>query len=210
MFVTMLMGTKKGNCHSLPMLYKIILEEMGESAWLAVAPNHFYIKTYNKYAGWHNIELTGGSFPTDAWIITSGYVHLDAIRSGIYMDTLSQRQSVAVCLVDLAMGHERKHGVKDTAFILKCCRTALKYYPNYINAMLLEAETLYAAYRETSTVREQKNISLQKLTALYAHIHTLGYRKKPKEMYQNWLLSMNAENRNGWYQRIVYDNNTKP
>ncbi|SFF54223.1 hypothetical protein [Thermoflexibacter ruber] len=44
MFVTKLLATRKGNCHSLPYLYKILCEELGVSANLALAPNHIYIK----------------------------------------------------------------------------------------------------------------------------------------------------------------------
>jgi len=43
MFVTKLLATNKGNCHSLPYLYKILAEELGETAHLALAPNHIYI-----------------------------------------------------------------------------------------------------------------------------------------------------------------------
>jgi hypothetical protein len=94
MFVSTLMETKKGNCHSLPFLYKMIMDELGQEAYLSLSPNHIYIKAQNKRAGWYNIELTCGDFPTDAWLMASGYIHTDAIRNGIYMDTLSLKQSV--------------------------------------------------------------------------------------------------------------------
>lgn len=51
MFVTKLLATQKGNCHSMPYLYKILCEEMGVPCWLALAPNHIYIK--------HRSEKTG-------------------------------------------------------------------------------------------------------------------------------------------------------
>jgi hypothetical protein len=44
MFVTKLLATHSGNCHSLPFLYKILCEELGAKAYLAMAPNHIYIK----------------------------------------------------------------------------------------------------------------------------------------------------------------------
>ena len=44
MFVSKLLYTRKGNCHSLPYLYKILAEEIGVDAHLALAPNHIYIK----------------------------------------------------------------------------------------------------------------------------------------------------------------------
>lgn len=107
MFVTKLLSTHKGNCHSLPYLYKIITEELGEEAHLAFAPNHIYIKQRCKSMGWYNTELTSGMFPVDAWLMASGYIHLKSIQNGVYMYALNDKQSIAVCLVDLAQGYQR-------------------------------------------------------------------------------------------------------
>jgi hypothetical protein len=38
-------------------------EELGQDAYLLLAPNHIYIKTQNKRVGWYNIELTCSDFP---------------------------------------------------------------------------------------------------------------------------------------------------
>ena len=80
MFVSTLMQTQKGNCHSLPYLYKIIMDELGQDCYLSLAPNHIYIKANNKRAGWYNIELTCGDFPTDAWLMASGFIHPNHIH----------------------------------------------------------------------------------------------------------------------------------
>jgi hypothetical protein len=142
MFVTKLLETHKGNCHSLPFLYKIICEDLGVNAYLAQAPNHFYIKNRSKKDGWYNTELTSGFFPIDAWLFASGYITLEAVRNGIYMDTLSLQQSISVCVVDLAKGYENKFKCKGDTFVIKCCNKALEYYPNNITALLLKAETM--------------------------------------------------------------------
>ncbi len=188
MFVTTLMATRKGNCHSLPLLYKLIAEEMGEKAWLALAPNHLYIKLHNEANGWYNTELTSGIFPTDAWIKSSGYIHLNAIKNGIYMDTLSQKETIALCMVDLALGYQRKYPDSyDSGFVLKCCDKALEYFPHYMNGLLLKAEMMYRIY-ESGQEKDPKE--LEGIEKLYAHVHQLGYRKMPKEMYLHWLESM--------------------
>lgn len=187
MFVTTLVTTRKGNCHSLPLLYKLIAEEMGEKAWLALAPNHLYIKLHNEANGWYNTELTSGQFPTDTWIKSSGYIHLDAIKNGIYMDTLSQQQSIALCMVDLAQGYQHKYPKDyDPEFVLKCCNTALEYFPNYINGLLLKAETKLTIYQRK---KDKDSKELEEIEKLYAHIHNLGYRKMPEKMYLDWLMS---------------------
>lgn len=191
MFVSTLMETNKGNCHSLPYLYKIIMDELGYKCHLALAPNHIYIKTNNKKVGWYNIELTCSDFPADAWYAASGYIHTDAIRNGIYMRALSDKEAVTMTLIDLAQGYQAKFGIGDGRFILQCCNAALKHFPNYINAMLLKAEMLTQIYRESS----DKEL-LSQMTELYTTIHKLGYRKMPRQMYTNWINSLISDDCN--------------
>lgn len=185
MFVTTLILTKSGNCHSLPYLYKMIMDRLGYESHLALAPNHIYIKVQNKKVGWYNIELTCGDFPTDAWLMASGYVHIDAIRNGIYMKALSDKESVAMTLIDLAQGFQSKYGIHDGNFILMCCNTALKHYPNYINALLLKAEVLTELYKQSNDAS-----LLEQMNVIYNHIHETGYRKMPDEMYKRWYESL--------------------
>ncbi|MFT4070386.1 MAG: hypothetical protein QM654_00515 [Dysgonamonadaceae bacterium] len=201
MFVSKLMETNIGNCHSLPYLYKIIMDELGYKSHLALAPNHIYIKANNKKVGWYNIELTCADFPTDAWYAASGYIHTDAIRNGIYMRALSDREAIAMTLVDLAQGYQAKFGMQDGSFIIKCCDTALEHFPNYINAMLLKAEILTELYRKSN----DKELFSQ-MTELYTTIHKLGYRKMPQQMYTNWVNSLKAENRHNGIKAIMNPN----
>jgi hypothetical protein len=198
MFVSKMLETHKGNCHSMPFLYKIIMNELGYESHLALAPNHIYIKANNKKVGWYNIELTCADFPTDAWYAASGYIHTDAIRNGIYMRALSDKESVAMTFVDLAQGYQAKFGIEDGSFIVKCCDMALEYFPKYINAMLLKAEILTELYRESNNEE-----LFGQMTELYTNIHKLGYRKMPQQMYANWLNSLNSEESNQQIKAIL-------
>lgn len=205
MFVTKLLRTHKGNCHSLPFLYKILCEQMGVKPYLAMAPNHTYIKIWCKKLGWYNTELTSGYFPIDAWIMASGYVHLSAVQNRIYMDTLSDKQSIAAVLVDLAKGYERRTGNSgDLNFILRCCDLALAYYPNYINGLLLKAETMKkifeskmrqsgAQYPSDTFLDPHAKALFNALQNEYLKIHNLGYRKMPKQMYLDWLADLKLQ-----------------
>jgi hypothetical protein len=205
MFVSKLLETKKGNCHSLPFLYKILADEIGAKAQIAVAPNHFYIKHYNKANGWYNTELTSGIFPVDAWLMASGYIHLDAVVNKLYMEALNEKQMLVLCMVDLAKGYERKlETAAKSEFTIKCCETALKYYPNYVNALILEAETrkkMFDGFMKKHNALHPTDIlhlpearyTFEKMTTLYGHIHQLGYRRMPEEMYLEWLLSLKEE-----------------
>lgn len=202
-FVSTLMQTNKGNCHSLPFLYKMIMDELEQECNLALAPNHIYIKAQNKAVGWYNIELTCSDFPTDAWLMASGYIHIDAIRNGLYMNPLNDKQSVALCLVDLAQGYQAKFGLQDGSFILQCCDTALEHFPDYVNALLLKAETITELYKQSEKDSEENKQLLAQMNELFSHIHTLGYRKMPKEMYSNWLNSLNKQETNQKMRTIV-------
>lgn len=193
MFVSKLLLTHKGNCHSLPYLHKIITEELGEESFLAYAPNHIYIKQHCKAYGWYNVELSSGMFPIDAWLMASGYIHLTAIQNGIYMSKLNQKESIASCMLDLAQGYQRKYGIENGEFILTACETVLKYYPNFINALLYQAETKMTLLKyDTNISKDETQKELLKIQDIYTKIHDLGYRKMPDEMYLDWLVSLKS------------------
>lgn len=213
MFVNKLLATQTGNCHSLPYLYKILAEELGAKAYLSLAPHHVYIKNWSKKNGWYNTELTSGYFPIDAWIMASGYIHLSAIQNGIYMDTLSNQQSVALCLLDLAKGYERKYD--DTQFVQQCTELALQYYPHCANALLLKAEMLKKQFegmmktyraeypKELFDIPEAKAL-FDEMNGTYLKVHQLGYRTMPKEMYLAWLTELEQEKEKYINQKIKY------
>lgn len=194
MFITKLIMTNRGNCHSLPYLYKILADELGVTCWLGFAPNHIYIKNRCKKLGWYNTELTSGEFPTDAWILTSGYIPIDAVRSGIYMDTLSNQQAIAQCVLDLAKEYEFQTKNYFDGFIIKCCDLTLKYHPQNVQAILLKAETIKRIFQahgaSKSSVGRETYAEMEKL---YVQLFELGYREMPDKMYMQWLRSVTKE-----------------
>jgi len=56
--VSHLLKAKKGNCRSLPYLYKILANELNAEAFLAVVPMHIYIKHRGEEGSWWNLEST--------------------------------------------------------------------------------------------------------------------------------------------------------
>ena len=127
MFVTKLMQTNTGQCHSMPLLYLILAEELQIEAYLAFSPEHSYIKLQDNTGSWVNLELTNGYYTTDLWLLSSGLVKSEAISSGIYMTPLSKEETIAQCLVDLAQGYIKKYG--GDRFVLQCVERALEYDP---------------------------------------------------------------------------------
>jgi hypothetical protein len=204
MFVKSLLDNNKGNCHSLPALYKILADELGVEAWLALTPSHTYIKQWNDKTGWYNTELTSGDFPLDGDIKLNNYIKHEAIVDGIYMDTLSDKENIAYTIHDLAQGFIRKYGYEDTKKPISWLETALQYYPDFPNALLLKAELKKKEFEKSmdtngisdfnkighNSILREKFAELEKE---YLNIHKVGYRRMPKEMYLNWLNRVNKD-----------------
>lgn len=212
MFVCKLLDNHTGNCHSMPYLYKILANELNATAYIALAPSHSYIKNRSRAHGWFNTELTSGEFPTDAWITASGYISMEAIRNSIFMDTLSQQQSIGLCVYDLAKGYERQKGYTDN-FILKCCDLVLKYHPTNVNAMLLKAETLKKQFELTMKSKRatypaqifydiKAKGQYEAMQNLYVKVLELGYREMPQRMYLEWLTSVEDQKNKYRNQKI--------
>lgn len=205
-FVTKLLATKTGNCHSLPYLYKILCDELGAEAHLALAPNHLYIKHHSKKTGWYNTELTSATFPIDAWLMVSGYISLEAVQNALYMDTIGTHRAVALCVVDLGQGYTKKFPENDGSFVLQCCELALQHFPNCVNALLLQGETLLSQYKKLVQTKGKDDPSTKakfaQMNQVYKQIHSLGYRQMPKNMYANWLLDL-KENKDKYVNKKV-------
>lgn len=193
-FVTKLMKTHQGNCHSLPMFYKILAEELKIEAFLALAPQHMYIKHIDEEGKWVNLELTNGHPSSDAWIISSCGISREAIKSGIYMEPLTLKESVAFCLLDLAYAHHSKYG--NDQFFLKCTSTALKFFPTSINALMMQHDYYYnlweQEYKANGLTALAKDLE-QKIMALEKRAEQLGYQEAPNELVQQWEIEMEKE-----------------
>ena len=191
-FVSTLLNKKTGNCRSLPYLYKILTEEWGTKSYLALAPMHIYIKQRNKHVGWYNVELTSGHYPKDAYLISTGYISQDNIRSGFYMDTLSLRESVALCLMDLCQAYHNRVGSNvDYSFEMACADKSLEIKPNLIDGLLKKqaiCKLLWKKYeRENNTELAMTN-KKQYIDA-NATLIKLDYRDIPQETFDKWYLA---------------------
>jgi hypothetical protein len=196
MFVTKLLDTKTGNCHSLPFLFKILSEEMKGESYLALGPNHVYIKHKYDRGLWTNVELTNKSFPRDAWLISSMSITTEAIKKETYMEPLSLKESIALCLYDLALGYKFQFGHDD--FTLKCCDTVIEYFPKCIFAYMVKSDALdktrLALLKQNNNQRTTEVFELEKtLTSLYDHIDGMGYKEMPKEEYEKWVRMIDEE-----------------
>jgi hypothetical protein len=196
MFVTKLMNTKTGNCHSLPFLFKILSDEMKGESYLTLGPNHVYIKHKDDKGLWTNVELTNKSFPRDSWLISSMSITTEAIKKETYMEPLSIKESIAFCLYDLALEYKFQFGHDD--FTLKCCDTVVEYFPKCIYAYMGRSDAIdkarLALLKQSNNQRTPEILKFEKtLTSIYNHIDGMGYKEMPKEDYEKWARMIDEE-----------------
>lgn len=203
MFVTKLLKTGKGQCHSLPLLYLILAEEIKTKAWLALAPEHSYVKfADNTGRNILNFETTNGNAVSNDWLMESGYINSLAIKNNTYLDTLGKNGLYATLLSDLVMGYTNKFGYDE--FVETMVDTILKIHPKSIQGLIFRADLL--ALLTKYELKKAGNPPIEKIqqnpeankyyTALMQHydfIDGLGYQQMPKDKYAAWLLSLNDE-----------------
>ncbi|GCC49826.1 hypothetical protein SanaruYs_00400 [Chryseotalea sanaruensis] len=205
MFVSKLIKTGKGQCHSLPLLFLILCQEINAKAYLSFSPEHCYIKFKDDKGNLNNIELTNQMFTTDQFVLQSGYITSAAIKSRIYMDTLGLDRIINFTLNDLTNSYVKKYGYDD--FVLKCSKRVLAYdsksihaymhIANYYNVLGHKVETQYNRLnipRVYYFSEDQKFREIIKNAIDYGKtIDNLGFAQMPPEMYQKWLGSLKSE-----------------
>lgn len=88
--------TRKGNCVSMPILFLIVADRMGLNVHLATAPLHLFVRYADPQGVDHNLETTsGGHEARTEWIRQQIPMSDKAVARGIYMRTLSRRESIA-------------------------------------------------------------------------------------------------------------------
>src|SRR5690606_29564361 len=207
MFVTKLLQTGTGQCHSMPLLYLILAEAINAEAYLALSPNHSYIRFPADNGKWYNIELTNGMFSTDSYILQSGYIKSEALQNNIYMQNLNNKELLGQQLTDLAQGYIHKFGYDE--FVGKTIDKALELYPNSITANMIKASLdrvrfEYVAQQIGINPYDKEQLQqiryfpevvelLNTANAQFAKVGNLGYEPMPDDAYQKWLQAMNTE-----------------
>ena len=204
MFVTKLLRTAKGQCHSMPLLYLTLAEEIGAESFLSLCPNHSYIKFQDEKGKWYNIELTSGMFTVTSFVLNSGYIKSEAMQNKIYMQNLSKKELLSQLYTDLAMGYIHKFGYDE--FVEKTIKKALDLYPKNVNANMVNANynTEHLKYvvrvlgidprnqesREKILNYPEAVEILSEMHKQYKVIDDLGFQQMPADAYEKWLGSL--------------------
>lgn len=202
MFVSKLLTTGKGQCHSMPLFYLCIAEQLGAKAYLSLAPEHSFIRFSDENGNLYNFETTNGKIVSDKWVLQSGYINTASLQNKIYLDTLSQKQLLSLCILDLAMGYQFDNGYD--GFTETALKKALKLYPtgiqhhimlsNFWAIKMFSAIKYYKITNPETLPRYPIAHTLQKrMLREYEIIDRLGYQQMPKDAYQAWLQSVDEE-----------------
>ncbi len=186
---------QKGNCFALTALFKILSDRLKSDARICTAPQHIYIQHKDKKGDYYNVELATAGHPGDGIIQTLTHTTTDAIKSGIALRSFDAKQSIGLCLVNLAKSYEHKFGSKDDDFLLKCAELVLKHDPLNLNALLLKQQILDVRVSSFATENNISDINKLKANAeisqtvyeLENHLtllYRLGYRQMPYDMQE--------------------------
>jgi regulator of sirC expression with transglutaminase-like and TPR domain len=111
--------TRKGNCVSMPVLFLIVADKIGLKVRLAAAPLHLFVRYTDPAGVDHNLEATSGGHEAPADTYRRNMPMSDrAIRSGLYMRTLSKRETIAqmaASVLDFLMAERRYQDAADVA-----------------------------------------------------------------------------------------------
>lgn len=203
-FIIPLLRTHKGQCRSLPWLYKILADEIGAEASIVHAPRHSFIRYRDRDnfypEDWVNLELTSQQIQPEFWIKEYSEIKEEAIKAKTYLYPMTQRETVANQLADLGFGYFRKYGVYDE-FSLLCSETSLKYYPYNPTAIIINGKSLEAlllnhlekngGYADGYTDKVDRQ-----LKALQKQLEATYWTPETPELRKRWRESIEQERQN--------------
>jgi len=205
MFVSKLLQTGSGQCHSLPLFYLCLAEQFHAKAYLSLAPNHSFIQYFDKTGKRYNFEATNGNLVTQTWLMQSTYVNATALKNKTYLDTLSSRRLYAQCLSDLLLCYLMKTKHYDN-FSEQITKRIFEIDSLNMTALMEQANRVYTIYiKECNAAGNpppDRYSSYPKLSAAYQtlqdcerKVEQTGFQEMPKEAYQQWLQSLELEKR---------------
>lgn len=182
--INLIANNGTGNCMALTSLFKILSLRLNSNGNLCTTQGHIFITHADENGRLYNVELGSKAFPGTGSIETITHTTDEAARNGISMRELDLKQSVAICLINLAKGYQHKFLTKPDTFMLDCANLILKYDSLNLNGMLLKAEVL-----EENLISQQKPFAKIKVSKDFIEyekyinrLYKLGYREMPTEM----------------------------
>lgn len=192
--LTNYMDSKKGNCISMPVLFISLGQKLDLDVTASTAPLHVFVKYTDDATGTtYNLETTSGGNPArDAWL-RQGFPMTDlAIKNGIYLQKLTNKETVAVMANTLLQHYYEQ---KQFGQLIATADVILSHYPKAVNAIIYKA----SAYNQLLKVhnlwryRTPHEVPPQKReTFIYLISRVNGYHNQAVRM--GWHQPSQAEN----------------
>lgn len=190
--------TKRGNCISMPFLFIALGERMGLPLTASTAPLHVFVKFVDPLTGNSiSLETTSGAGPNrDIWYQKQFEITDKAIANGVYLNTLTKKETVAVMAILLS---EYYLDVGEFNKAIAIATLSLEYYPKHVYAMIKIgnayhrlADKLYLKKYPTLTdVPKEKRSYYQFLSrnniSWFQKAEVLGWVQPSKEYDQRYL-----------------------
>lgn len=200
------MKTNSGQCHSMPLLYLILAEQIDAEAHLVTIPNHSYIRFEVNDGEMLNIESTNGMFSTNSFVINNGYIKSEALQNKIYMQNMTKKELLSQTFVDLASGYIHKFGYDE--FVNQVLEKSLELNPNNINATLWQSNLNQERFvkacnklginpHDKESLQNIRNYpelinQLNNINGQFNYIDHSGFAQMPPEQYEEWLGSLKS------------------
>lgn len=190
------LNSRKGNCISMPFLFIVLGQKLGLDVVASTAPLHVFVKYTDDATGiTYNLETTSGGNPTrDSWV-RQGFPMTDmAVRNGIYLQKLTNKETVAVMANALLQHYFEK---KQFGQLIATADLILSYYPKAVSAIIYKASTYNELLKVEGlwryrTPREVPPAEREKFKYLISRVN--GYHNQAIRM--GWHQPSEAENEN--------------
>jgi regulator of sirC expression with transglutaminase-like and TPR domain len=192
----------------MPILMLILADRLGLDVSLSTAPMHLLMKfTESETGRTYNVEATsGGGFSRDAWYQQSMGISDEAMRSGIYLQKLTRRETV-LAILDLLGDFYLQSRLLDKA--LDHFTVSLKQYPKNVYAMLkigacyarLFQEQFATKYRKEGDVpvseRALLNFYVEQNKRYFQMAESLGWHEENVQQSRTNNLTTQQGNKHG-------------
>lgn len=181
------------------MYYKVLAEAIGAEAHITFAPQHLFIRHRDEQNSpkWVNVELTTQSLSRELFYIENFGISAEAIRNNVYLYPLSDSETVAYLLAELAAGYWRRFERFDD-FLLKCAEKSLQYFAPNPMALQQKGNVLNVRLMDyLKTRNNQMDDHARSLDTLWlknsAKLRKLGWTDMPDSIYRGLIQGVETD-----------------
>jgi regulator of sirC expression with transglutaminase-like and TPR domain len=188
--------SRKGNCVSMPLLMMVLGQKLGINVALVRAPEHLFARYTDESGQTFNLEATtGGGLKRDANYKSEFEISQKAIDNGLYLRSLSKKETITVMSIILAENYANK---KEAENLMAMADFYLELNPKSLDGMLnkgyayylqLDRDFLkkYAAPKDIPVEKRAHYVELDTNNhTWYGKAESLGWREPSKEYQINY------------------------